>query len=1200
MSHTNSSFSYKTIHPAIKKILEKRSKIDNTVQVAMPFVKATTTIRLPEVLGNGIGFTLGTHVIDSDIRAQDIFSSIQGDGLIGYTYDGTNGTNRPIYAVNSSLAAETVKFFDGDKALYSSPNARTGFIPPPGITNVKINTNRNGYTSIAEIAFSVPTLTQLEILHRVFLVPAIGMILEWGQQFASEPSSIKNSLKEEGLTKNTIPSKLFPWYDSAARDSIFEKIAAEQIDTQYIFNEYSYKTEGQYGWMFGRVANFSTRGNADGSYDCTVKIVGQGENSWAYSTRNTVVPPKDACPESSNSVESFLRETTNGLNLKSLLDATMSGNVAELSAWKDHVLMFEKGNKIEGETTPDETTAPNTSQATFGDSEDAYFMTWKFFVNVVLNNENFGIKAIFKKAGLSPEELQNIALLRPYTETDCDANSVAAKNYINDPYENYVGANRFLRSYDPSALIIVNEAAAQAAAEDLSKNRPNIKDELIKPIKDVENFIKLGDFYDNSVAKEGLSDGIKQDKAFLSAGVWLNHKAVVQSMITADTILNGVSALLTRMNGATSGFWQLTIDQSQPIPDEAVDPCKKPTSYAVVDLNYKENAIYAVNKFLNDPEGRVHTFNKYIRNTDGTLYGSELTDCVINLDLPKRLFTQIATMGLVQPEDANAAAPDADNVNDETPIIGDPAEAMRKMFAITSVSQKDASGRSPDLTAKPPTQNRKSLLQTVCSKVGGQTTAGTSGEGNRSAFPTPQDVQKENDELEKQKEDAQSVLLSDLCKTAQCEQALTLPPSPAVIIEPGAPLPPAGAAPYIPDDTPETPYRIRKGAITPAPIRSEWAGRRLPPRTTRVTFEQVYKELRSLGTSEPLTISIMATMYSEQPDGSVGYRATNFNFGGVDVTNGAWKLDPNLHDGYTVLKEGGTDEYHAFASFRSLRAALAFKKSKLDAKGFGAVTNSADFAKLYYTKWNGLGFRTQRVYDSVVAAGGKYNDPVGTPIWKEADTAALALATKQYNFIAKKVAAFKNLPAEEVQTPPRPSPSRPAPSPATPPVDCGPCVRAQAVVNQTNAAIQSNSKYDEGKDRVMREFPYLNQVFRYVEPYPENMVTKITRDADGDSSNAFGASPGSLSISVDMTMPGINGIRVGELFWIDRMPAFYRAFGAFQVLNIQQSISMDGWQTMIHGRFLYLGNAWRKIMYGKLQENLSTQFGSSLEPITED
>jgi hypothetical protein len=100
------------------------------------------------------------------------------------------------------------------------------------------------------------------------------------------------------------------------------------------------------------------------------------------------------------------------------------------------------------------------------------------------------------------------------------------------------------------------------------------------------------------------------------------------------------------------------------------------------------------------------------------------------------------------------------------------------------------------------------------------------------------------------------------------------------------------------------------------------------------------------------------------------------------------------------------------------------------------------------------------------------------------------------------------------------------------------------------------------------------------------MTSKIARTANGVISNAFGASPGTLSISAELVMPGVNGLRVGELFWIDKIPAFYRAFGAFQILSIEDTIGLDGWKTKISSKFNYLGTKWKeataKILEGRI------------------
>jgi len=144
--------------------------------------------------------------------------------------------------------------------------------------------------------------------------------------------------------------------------------------------------------------------------------------------------------------------------------------------------------------------------------------------------------------------------------------------------------------------------------------------------------------------------------------------------------------------------------------------------------------------------------------------------------------------------------------------------------------------------------------------------------------------------------------------------------------------------------------------------------------------------------------------------------------------------------------------------------------------------------------------------------------------------------------------------------------------------DCSLC----ETVSQRLVQVETQAERREEEDpedisrlqRAIAAFPEYEKVFKYIEMLPDWMVTEITNDGNDIFSNAFGAAPGTLSISGDIVLPGINGLRVGELFWIDRIPAYYRAFGAFQVISLEDIIGKEGWSTKIHARFNYLGGAW--------------------------
>ena len=95
MAHDKGSFSYKVINKKIRDILDARSELDNTAQIAMPFIKATTTISVGD---DGTGFTLGLHAFNEDVKYENIYSESEDSSmpLIGYTYlkDGTNNVGQ--------------------------------------------------------------------------------------------------------------------------------------------------------------------------------------------------------------------------------------------------------------------------------------------------------------------------------------------------------------------------------------------------------------------------------------------------------------------------------------------------------------------------------------------------------------------------------------------------------------------------------------------------------------------------------------------------------------------------------------------------------------------------------------------------------------------------------------------------------------------------------------------------------------------------------------------------------------------------------------------------------------------------------------------------------------------------------------------------------------------------------------------------
>jgi hypothetical protein len=113
----------------------------------------------------------------------------------------------------------------------------------------------------------------------------------------------------------------------------------------------------------------------------------------------------------------------------------------------------------------------------------------------------------------------------------------------------------------------------------------------------------------------------------------------------------------------------------------------------------------------------------------------------------------------------------------------------------------------------------------------------------------------------------------------------------------------------------------------------------------------------------------MASIQNEQ-----GFRGTNWNLGGVDITDGRWSFNPAYMDGYWLAGEGGTGTSKAFVSFTSLDTFLTFQKDKYVKKGFGTVTNANEFAEVYYQKWLGGDGAVKSLWSQQIARYGSIDN----------------------------------------------------------------------------------------------------------------------------------------------------------------------------------------------------------------------------------
>lgn len=131
-----------------------------------------------------------------------------------------------------------------------------GFRPMPGIQSMNlVFKTENGALREATIRVKAFNLYQLEVIDTLYMKLGMSAILEWGHTpYAKNDGSVE--------TKTAI----IPFYDIKSKEGVLKAIAKQR--------EISC---GNYDGLFGKISNFDWAANPDGTYDCTIKLLGLGD-----------------------------------------------------------------------------------------------------------------------------------------------------------------------------------------------------------------------------------------------------------------------------------------------------------------------------------------------------------------------------------------------------------------------------------------------------------------------------------------------------------------------------------------------------------------------------------------------------------------------------------------------------------------------------------------------------------------------------------------------------------------------------------------------------------------------------------------------------------------------------------------------------------------------------------------------------------
>ncbi len=669
--------SLESFHPGIQYELTKRRIASETANTYMPFVRLTSLTRVlsKNLQNGGIAYfpSLGPHGMSS-IEFDDIYSPQSNRSIVGYAIGNINTESEEIIAGRVALVVE-------ESATRTDPPN----IPMPGITEISSERGTAGpigirgglvKTNIKIVAYSVG---QVDTLLRYFLRPATRVVIEWGRM-SSNPTDTINPFpwipQDPKAFDPDAVARTFTDLINSGSNLIIPNLAqptdtlnTENPKTEVNFvNEYIYNNNGNYELFIGYVVQFNLKANKDNTYE--ISLVVHSIQQLEIPTRHTGV--KSLCADASDKcVAMDIHEYFNdqysykSRTFKKLME--LVENAEDYKYWKDNHVIPLKASNTQG-------TVPASSNGS--SIENEYLVSWRFFVNYILNNEENGILSIIQDEGA--RAIIKNGLLKPVRETASDEDVAAETKLV----ANQVGFHQDLRSTNLNVMVIWNPAAQDRR----SQNEKQLFESLIrttlpegKTIQDWQSTTEFEEKITNSDIGSfiNLKKGSADDApgwGSLRNGVWLNTQAIKQAFTSNDTVSAAINSLLTMMNTATEGYWNLQLYSAErPNPGMFVIDWglskKQPAmnvaredqnSFPWIDNEENEltnilSGIDGVNisrfQKSNDEAGKnepkyIYMFNRKTKRLRGGELGSDILDLNVEFSLPQVIAVQaIAGVG---------------------------------------------------------------------------------------------------------------------------------------------------------------------------------------------------------------------------------------------------------------------------------------------------------------------------------------------------------------------------------------------------------------------------------------------------------------------------------------------------------------------------------------------------------------------------
>jgi len=632
--------SLESFHPKIQYELTRRRIAAETANVYTPFVKLTS---LSKVLKSNLETetvaycpSLGLHGQNS-VAFDDIYSTRSDKSIIGYAINNDGTQDIPVIVADASKDAKN--------------------IPVPGIASVEVERStagpmgvRGGLTK-ADLKIVAYSVGQVDALLRYFLRPATRVVLELGRMSSNQTHPNERFTPFDW--KSAVGGKLKIGNTPVDVKTYFSTLIKDRSEQEKFIKQYVYDNYGNYELFIAYVVKFNLKYNKNNTYEISLTM--HSVQQVEVPTKHTGVQSTCPSPTSACKAMDILEYFNDTYSWKTNSFAKLMSYYQQENLIGDDYYWSNQAIPIKNEKSePDATSGPSTQAGT---RENEYFVSWRFFVEKILNDKRYGIAAM-----LGNDELANLTLLRPTDElNESDDTGLIA---------NQVGYHPNLRSVNPEVMIIWNPAAQTSFSRTTDNARftsiirlAGQEDETIRQALEKNDLLmKITRASEPFSPKKG--EETKASSSSLTKGIWLNTKAIKQAFTSTDTISAAISMLLNMMNSATEGYWNLQLystDVKNPgmhiidmgLSKEPKILTESTTINGVDEENFTSilDSTTGVNlrRYHGETEDKpkfIYMFNRGTKRFGDGELGSDLLDLNVEFNLPQVIAVQaIANIG---------------------------------------------------------------------------------------------------------------------------------------------------------------------------------------------------------------------------------------------------------------------------------------------------------------------------------------------------------------------------------------------------------------------------------------------------------------------------------------------------------------------------------------------------------------------------